>query len=122
MTAPHERLAGSLVHDLIVHRIFCSPLKDETASSRIRQLAMMTLALDHQLSGRQITLTNLAGASGLSRVAVEKIVGCLITRGLLTASWTKNSQGRGKAWQYTIAPTISVDMHALIEQMGVTRT
>ncbi|WP_235920675.1 MarR family transcriptional regulator [Brucella tritici] len=82
------------------------PLADETPSSRLRQLGMMNLLYSLYKAESPLTLTAVTELTGMNRTSAQETIDPLVERGLLVASMGRTSLGRGKAWQYEIAPHI----------------
>lgn len=71
------------------------------------------LALNLHMRGRPINLTQLAEITGLTRGAIDP----LVTSGVLTEAWVKNSMGRGKAREFHIANGFTVDISPMLQKL-----
>ncbi|WP_320409377.1 MULTISPECIES: MarR family transcriptional regulator [unclassified Aureimonas] len=82
------------------------PLDDETASSRLKQVGMMTVLYDMHIGNKPLTVANITETTGLTRGGVDEAVAFLVLRGLLVETKTTNSMGRGRARLFHIPESI----------------
>ncbi|MEK1851479.1 MAG: MarR family transcriptional regulator [Phyllobacterium sp.] len=91
---------------MILREIMDNPLENETASSRLKQIGLMSVLYYMHLGNKQLTLANITEETGLTRGGVYETVEFLIKRNLLNETEIKNSMGRGRARQFTIPTAI----------------
>lgn len=88
--------------ETVANRIFDTPLPDETAASRVKQVGLMVLLRLMYNRKVETTVSNIVEASGLSRPAIFVIVKPLTDRGMLIEETVLNVEGRGRATRFTI--------------------
>ncbi|SES42307.1 MarR family transcriptional regulator [Rhizobium sp. NFR03] len=91
---------------MILREIMDNPLKNETASSRLKQIGLMSVLYYMHLANKKLTIANIIEETGLTRGGIWEAVDFLIQRKLLTETQIKNSLGRGRARQFDIPQTI----------------
>lgn len=111
------KLGFQLVQDVMLHQVMGHSYAGETPGARLRQYAMLTVILDLHCKGESITVSNIVAVTGMMRGAVDEVLAALERRGLLTATWTKNSLGRGQARTYRIVGRLKVDITSLLDDL-----
>ena len=82
---------------LVLREIMDHSLDEETASSRLKQVGLMSVLYYMHIGNIPLTVANITEQTGLTRGGVEEAVGFLIKRQLLSETKTTNSMGRGRA-------------------------
>lgn len=95
-----------------VREILDKPLEDESAQSRIKQIGMINILYMMHQAHEKLTLSNIIQFTGMTRGGVIETIDLLVKRGILTESLGKNSQGRGVARQFELAPRLLDNLHA----------
>lgn len=101
--SPMARLHYQHILDKALFQILENPLAGETPGSRLRQYGMMVVVLDLVVRSEAITVSRIVTTTGMTRGATEELLLVLVERGLLTATWSRNSVGRGKARIFALA-------------------
>jgi hypothetical protein len=86
----------------IIKRILENPLPGETPTSRIKQIGMINLIYQMQVTNIDTKVTNIMKLSQLSRIAVMESATPLVRRDLLREEQVLNSSGRGRALKFVI--------------------
>ncbi|MFS8044029.1 transcriptional regulator [Xanthobacter sp. AM33] len=97
---------GNAIMVLLVRQIILQPLPGETATSRLKQIGMMTLIFALHGSENPITLSTLVSMSGLTRGGVSETIDQLVRRELLFETMGHNVIGRGRARLFVISPGV----------------
>lgn len=87
-------------------QILDNPLDGETPTSRMKQIGMINLIYQMQLTNIETTITNIMNISRLSRDAVYESTTPLLTRKLLLEEQVLNTAGRGRAYRLVIPEEI----------------
>lgn len=91
---------------LIVNQIMSNPLAGESASSRLKQVALMTVIYVSVPGEGLLGLSDLIKVTGLTRGGIIETIEPLVRRGLLIETMGKNSMGRGTARYFGIASSV----------------
>jgi DNA-binding MarR family transcriptional regulator len=91
---------------MIVNQIMSNPLDGESASSRLKQVALMMVIHASLPHDGLVSLTDLARITGLTRGGIIETIEPLVRRGLLVETMGKNSMGRGTARYFEIASSV----------------
>lgn len=83
-------------------QILENPLAGETATSRMKQIGMINVIYQMQLTNIEATINNIMNISRLSRDAVVESTTPLVARNLLREEQVLNSAGRGRAFRFVI--------------------
>ena len=102
LPSARARLAYHIILDRALHEIMFQPSSGQTPGARLRQYGMMVLLLDLVARNKPLTITQIVDVTGMTRGAAEQVLCVLEERGLVAASWVKNSIGRGKARIYQL--------------------
>lgn len=78
--------------------ILSNPLPEETASSRMKQIAFMAMIYQLKISGREPTIRLVMEVTGLPRTSMTKFMEPLLQRGLLEQRPILNISGKGRAF------------------------
>lgn len=85
-----------------MREIMDNPLEGETASSRLKQVGLMSVLYCMHVGKQPLTLAAITAETGLTRGGVYETVAYLLKRGLLDETEIKNALGRGKARRFSI--------------------
>ena len=98
---------------VIQGRILGDLLAEESATSRLKQIGLMTVICALSVDQKILTLAKLIEVTGLTRSGVVETVNPLAKRGLLIETMGKNAMGRGTARQFEIAPAVKATISAI---------
>ena len=106
---------GSAILVLLVRQIILKPLPRETATSRLKQVGMMTLIFALHGGEAPVTLSTLVSISGLTRGGVSEAIDQLVRRGLLFETMGHNVIGRGRARLFVISPDVLRKAYSIVD-------
>lgn len=95
-----------LLLTMVVNQILRNPLTGESASSRMKQVALMTVIYTCIPRNSLVSLSDLGRITGLTRAGIIETIEPLVRRGLLIETMGKNSMGRGTARYFEIASSV----------------
>lgn len=90
----------------VMRQIMDNPLEDETASSRLKQVGLMSVLYCMHVGNQPLTLAAITAETGLTRGGVYETIAYLVKRRLLDEVEVRNTLGRGKARRFSIPETI----------------
>lgn len=82
----------------VAKRILSNPLPDETASSRMKQIAFMGVLYQIKVSGCEPTINLIMDVTGLPRASMTKFMEPLLLRQMIRERTTLNVVGKGRAY------------------------
>jgi hypothetical protein len=97
--SPHVSLAFTA---FTMKQILENPLEGETATSRMKQIGMINVIYQMQMTNIETTINNIMNISRLSRDAVVESTTPLVARKLLREEQILNTAGRGRAFRFVI--------------------
>lgn len=87
---------------MVMKLILDNPLPDETPTSRVKQIGLMSIIYQMMMSDIETTVNNIMEVSLLSRPSVFEVTSPLLVRGLLREEKVLNSIGKGRASRFVI--------------------
>ncbi|MGE4409609.1 MAG: winged helix DNA-binding protein [Sphingobium sp.] len=87
-----------------MQRILEDEREGETASQRMKQLAVMMVIYTMQTDGEPVTVTNICKKFHAPRQVVVDVMKMLVERGLITYRTEAHGRAKGRVYVYSLTP------------------
>lgn len=111
-----DTYAEQILLAVIQDQILGKPLAEESATSHLKQIGLMSVICASSVDQDILTISKLVEVTGLTRSGVIETIDPLVKRGLLIETMGRNAMGRGTARQFEIAPAVKSAVSAIFNR------